>query len=157
MATQENGQMYSLAGEFRIKSELLRRNIQCYITYGNTKSTDIIIHSKNSNKYKKVEVKTTTITNEKKPNNFITSFYQKFKTEKQHSPDYWILFLQDLTVNEDRFFILTHFEMSLEQAKRNKSSDQPWDERAFRVIKGVDNVLIKDIIQYENKWNTIKV
>jgi hypothetical protein len=80
--------------------------------------------------------------------------------EEQDHPDFWVLYS---TVREganfvDRFFILSHEEMAIAQARRTHPGDTevvPYAERASRVARGVDNVLIKDVEAHESRWEKI--
>ncbi|WP_105201088.1 hypothetical protein [Pseudoalteromonas sp. T1lg10] len=52
-----DGQMTGLAGEFFVAGELLKRNFQTSITFGNAKSIDIFAHSEESGQTYAVQVK----------------------------------------------------------------------------------------------------
>ena len=106
---------------------------------GNAKATDLIIFQKDS--FKRIEVKTTRSTR------FVTNFFQKYFDKIRLHPDFWILVHID-TDNVSHFYILTHEEMGEVQMKRNKMDR--WEE-----IKGCDNVLLRDIKPFEEKWDKI--
>mgnify|MGYP001577557230 CR=1 FL=1 len=154
----------SLAGEYRVASELLKRNLNATVTFGNAKSTDVIAYGSNR-KAKVIEVKTS----QKKK--FVTGFYNKYKTAHDEHPDFWILVQvridSDCSFSE-RFFILTHAELSVIQAKRNRAyrircgdvtEDQclSWEDhyRLTTEAHGVDNVLVTDVERFEDKWDKI--
>lgn len=59
--SQEEKQFIQLAGEFGVASELFRRRIQASITYGNSKSTDIVVISGSGSRAARVEVKSAVI------------------------------------------------------------------------------------------------
>jgi|TARA_B110000503_G_C7116701_1_gene400708 hypothetical protein len=52
-----DGQVTGLAGEFFVAGELLKRNLQTSITFGNAKAIDIFAHSENSGITYTVQVK----------------------------------------------------------------------------------------------------
>jgi hypothetical protein len=135
----------SLAGEYRVASELLKRGVFATITFGNAKGADLyaigplrrtaIIEVKSSNS-----------------NKFVTRFYQKYDDEKQEHPDFWVLYsLQDGDAEE--FFILSHDEMARAQGSRNfPGKSLTYEEHALAVPKGVDNVLAKDLQIHKSAW-----
>ncbi len=141
----------NLAGEYRVCSELLKRGIFATVTYGNMKGCDVIAVGENR-QAAVVEVKTSQV------NRFVTGFYQKYKTPDLEHPTFWVLYSirsNDNTFNE-RFFILTHAELAEVQAERNHPGNTlNYTDRAKRVIKGVDNVLVKHVKQHENAWRKI--
>ena len=95
-----------------------------------------------------VEVKTT------ESNRFVTGFFQKYKQKETIHPDIWVLC--QLGEDTDRFFVLTHAEMAEAQAIRNGfTSEFDWNEVHKKCAKGVDNVLLKHIEQYEGAWEKI--
>jgi hypothetical protein len=141
----------SLAGEYRVCAELLKRGIFATVTFGNMKGCDVIAIGPNQ-RAAKVEVKTSQSTR------FVTGFYQKYKTTEREHPNFWALYSvrsngQDFI---DRFFILTHDELADVQASRNHPGEVlEYAVRAERVAKGVDNVLATHVEQHENAWGKI--
>jgi hypothetical protein len=139
--------LLNMAGEYRVCAEILKKGYLASITMGNLKGADIHIVTE-QRKVIVVEVKTTCSTR------FVTSFYQKYKTKNTVHPDIWVLC--QIRNENDRFFILTHEEMSKVQAKRNGFLEQfDWDEVNKKCQFGVDNVLLNDILEYENAWEII--
>ena len=137
----------SLAGEFRVASELLKRDLFAGITYGNRKATDIVAVGKNRRAVI-VEVKAS------QGKNFVTNLYQKYGDEKGEVPDFWVLCR--FTEEVERFFVLTHSEMAVVQGLRNsKGKKMSYAQYAALYPKGVDNVLITHVEQYENAWQKI--
>lgn len=137
---QNEKHFLNLAGEYGVCSELAKRKIQASITLGNHKATDIIIVSNKKSFF--VEVKTTN------KSQFPTNFFQKFPTpETEPKPDFWVLVHIDSNLQSE-FYVLTHEQMANEQNKRNKTTE--WKPQGI-----VDNVLLSDLEQYKNKWNTI--
>lgn len=130
-----------MAGEYSVCAELLKRGHNASITMGNAKAVDIIIFT-SDNTYRRIEVKTS------RNKRFVTGFFQKYydKTLALH-PDFWVLVHLDEEF-KSRYFILTHEEMGSVQMKRNEMDD--WER-----IVGCDNVLLKDIEQFEDKWEKI--
>jgi hypothetical protein len=135
----------SLAGEYRVASELLKRDIFATITFGNAKGADIyaigptrrtaIIEVKSSNSSK-----------------FVTGFYQKYRDEMRDHPNFWVLYsMTDL--NTEEFYILSHAEMANAQGARNyPSRTMTYAEHAIAAKNGVDNVLAKDLQKYKSAW-----
>ena len=154
----------SLAGEYRVASELLKRNLNATITFGNAKSADVVAYGSNR-KARIIEVKTS------QRKNFVTSFYNKYENEKHEHPDFWILLQVKGDANNnfsERFFILSHSESAKIQAKRNRAGrikrgeitkDQrlTWEDYYQHTTEthGVDNVLLTDVEKFENKWDKI--
>ena len=138
----------SMAGEYGVCSELSKRGFNASITLGNMKAVDIMVFMEDKT-YRRIEVKTSRKTR------FVTGFFQKYydKNMKDH-PDFWILVhiipSNDIAEKEKLvYYILTHKEMGEEQRKRNKMSD-------WYYVKGCDNVLLKNIEQFEGHWEKIK-
>ena len=131
----------SMTGEYYVCAELLKRGHNASITMGNAKAVDIIILM-DDNTYRRIEVKTS------RNKRFVTGFFQKYydQTIILH-PDFWILVYID-DVNQTHYYILSHQEMGEVQMKRNEMD--VWER-----IVGCDNVLLKDIEQFENQWEKI--
>jgi hypothetical protein len=141
MSKNKTKYLISLSGEYGVCSELAKRGILSNITLGNLKATDIIINSIEDAKIYTIEVKTS-ITGR-----FVTGFFQKYYSNDKKGPDYWVLTHLDKNY-QSRYFILTHQEMANIQMQRNGMSE-------WRKINGVDNVLLKQVIEYENCWDKI--
>ena len=140
MKKNEEKYFINLAGEYAVCSELAKRNIQANLTLGNKKAVDIII-LKNDNTALTVEVKTTN------KNKFVTGFFQKYFSEELPHPNIWVL-VQLHENNKTRFFILTHDDVADVQMRVNKMSK--WEH-----VNGVDNIPLKEILEFENKWEKI--
>lgn len=138
---QKEKQRLSMAGEYGVCAELSKRGFDASITFGNAKAVDILV-SFPDNSYKRIEVKTS------RSKRFVTGFFQKYydQSQTQH-PDYWVLVYIDKDFIS-HYYILTHEEMGRVQMKRNKMND--WAQ-----VNGCDNVLLKDIKQFENQWDKI--
>lgn len=136
----------NLAGEYRVCAELLKRGIFATVTFGNMKGCDVVAVGVNR-LAAIVEVKAS------QTSKFVTGFYQKYKTVEQQHPTFWVLYS---VKGGDWFFVLSHEEMALAQAKRNfPGEDLPYEEPVARVAKGVDNVFLSDVEAHENKWEKI--
>ena len=144
----ENKYRLGLAGEFGVASELLKRGYNATVTYGNAKSVDIIVGV--SNVYKTIEVKTAGPypTTSRKPH-IVTGFFQKYGDPDTKHPDYWVL-VQVETDLRSRYFVLTHEQLGKIQMQRNKMDS--WQS----VPKGVDNVLLSSLQEYEDRWDIIE-
>ncbi len=152
----------SLAGEYRVASELLKRGLNATVTLGNAKSADVIAYGYNR-KAAVIEVKTS------QQKNFVTGFYNKYKTPNQEHPDFWILVQVKVSPTHDyteRFFILSHSELSVVQVERNRvhwvrcghvKEDQSlsWEDHCRLSAEGVDNVLLTDVEEHEGRWHKI--
>ena len=62
-------------------------------------------------------------------------------------PSIWVL-VQLHETNKTRFFILTHDDLADVQMRVNKMSK--WEH-----VNGVDNITLKEILEFENKWEKI--
>lgn len=58
-----DGQLTALAGEFFVAAELLRRGLQCSITFGNAKAIDLFAHNRVTSRTLNVQVKALRRTN----------------------------------------------------------------------------------------------
>ena len=131
-----------MAGEFGDCSELYKRGYNASITLGNKKAVDIYVAIAND-RYISIEVKTNRNTK------ILTGFFQKYASPDQiPHPDYWVLVYIDKN-NMSHYYVLSHQEMAAEQMRRNGMSQ--W----AHVEKGVDNVLVRDLSNYENAWGKI--
>ena len=131
-----------MAGEFGVCSELYKRGYNASITLGNKKAVDIYVAIAND-RYISIEVKTNRNTK------ILTGFFQNYASPDQiPHPDYWVLVYIDKN-NMSHYYVLSHQEMAAEQMARNGMSQ--W----ARVEKGVDNVLVRDLSNYENAWDKI--
>jgi len=138
---QEEKHFLNLTGEYGVCSELAKHKVHASITLGNHKATDIIIIK--DNKAWRIEVKTTN------KNQFPTRFFQNYPTpETEPKPDFWVLVHIDSKTFASDFYVLTHEQMADEQMKRNKTTE--WKPQGI-----VDNILLSDLEQYKNKWDTI--
>jgi hypothetical protein len=144
----------SLAGEYRICSELNKRGIFATVTYGNRKDVDVYAIGDKHTAIK-TEVKTS------QQGNFVTSITQKHSDSDPLAPDFWVLFQiqpdEDKSFKE-RFFVFTNEEICAAQRVRNQIYGKKYLERHgnepdFSV--GVDNLPIADVAQFENQWSKI--
>lgn len=141
MATK-NKYDIGMAGEFGVCSELYKRGYDASITLGNKKAVDIYVAIANG-RYISIEVKTSINTK------IVTDFFKKYASPNQiPHPDYWVLVYIDKN-NMSHYYVLSHQEMAAEQMRRNGMSQ--W----AHVKNGVDNVLVRDLSNYENAWNKI--
>lgn len=141
-----------MSGEHRVCSELLRKGVMPYLSFGNNKQADIIVL--NSKKALKIEVKTGTT------NRILTGYYQKpiNFTNRQSLDSIWVLCYYPETGEDVRFFILTESEIRDEQYKRNcqsKTVDWKMNNPKNKPMKGRDNLDIRQLDRYENAWEKI--
>jgi hypothetical protein len=147
--------LLSLAGEYRVCSELNKRGIFATITYGNRKSVDVYAIGDRQRQALKIEVKT----GQKK--NFVTNITQKGLTDSPDAPDFWVL----VHINHDgkgkfieRFFVLTHKEICEKQDAVNQKYLKGYlarHGREFNMSDGVDEMAVTDVEQYEDQWSKI--
>ncbi|MBC8472535.1 MAG: hypothetical protein H8D56_23985 [Planctomycetes bacterium] len=151
-----------LAGEYRVASGLLKRGINATVTFGHAKSADVIAYGSNR-KAAVIEVKTS------QQKNFVTSLYNKYKTPEYEHPDFWVLFQIKVGPESnftERFFILSHKELSIIQARRNRAyhvkrgdvtekQRLSWEYHYRLSQNGVDNVLLTDVEESKDKWDKI--
>lgn len=147
--------LLSLAGEYRICSELLKRGVFATVTYGNRKSVDVYAISDRQDRATKIEVKTT------QKETFVTGITQKGLEHDPTAPDFWVLFQlqpkQDGTFLE-RFFVLSHSEICAIQAKRNRAYAKKYQAKHGippDLKKGVDNVTVADVEQHAEEWTKV--
>ena len=138
---QMDKQQLGMAGEYSVCAELLKRGYNASITMGNAKAVDIVVFLQDQT-YRRREVKTS------RNKRFVTGFFQKYydKTQTYH-PDFWVLVYID-DENNSHFYVLTHEEMGDVQMKRNEMDT--WEQ-----INGCDNVLLRDIESFIDKWEKI--
>jgi hypothetical protein len=147
--------LLNLTGEYRVCSELTKRGVFATVTFGNHKGVDVYAISDRKELALKIEVKTS------QRLNFVTSITQKGLADSPHAPDFWVLFQTKLGKDSrfsDRFFILSHKEICRIQAKRNRKYAVKYVERNGKApdpLKGVDNVTIKDVERFEDRWDKI--
>ena len=139
---QSQTEKYNLskAGEYGVCAELSKRGFNASITFGNAKATDIVIYFEDQT-FKRVEIKTSRRTR------FVTGFFQKYFDNSRIHPDFWVLVHIDAE-NVSHYYVLTHEEMAKVQMKRNEMDE--WER-----IVGCDNVLLRDLEPFKEKWETI--
>jgi hypothetical protein len=147
--------LLNLAGEYRVCSELNKRGMFATVTYGHRKSADIYLISDRRRRALRVEVKTS------QGNRFVTSITQKGLADDPNAPDFWVLVhIQRRAADEfcERFFVLTHREICRIQSARNRRYAQRHRRRhktAPDFSRGVDNVVLADVVQHENAWSKV--
>jgi hypothetical protein len=148
--------LLNLAGEYRVCSELNKRGVFATVTYGNRKGVDVYAISDRGERALKIEVKTS------QRKNFVTKFMQKYSdAADRHAPDFWVLFqIQSAggSAFNDRFFILTHEQMRQAQRKRNDLYAVGYVQKHGKepdVLTGIDNVLVEDVVECEDAWQSI--
>ena len=141
----------NLAGEYRVAAELCLRGLFTSVTYGNKKGADLYAIGENR-KAAVIEVKAS------QSSRFVTSIYQKYKTEDTQAPDFWVLYsVKPIDSGfAERFFVLSHREIARIQGEVNCPGEKLSHEQiAARVIRGVDNVSLKHLESHEDAWNKI--
>jgi hypothetical protein len=147
--------LLSLAGEYRVCSELNKRGIFATVTYGNRKAVDVYAISDKEHRALKIEVKTS------QQGNFVTRISQKKLADDPKAPDFWVLYqIKRRSEHDfvDRFFVLNHREICEVQATVNQEYAKQYIARHGRepdLSTGVDNVRVADVEKYENQWSKI--
>lgn len=146
--------LLSLAGEYRVCSELNKRGVFATVTYGNQKSVDVYAISDRHERALKIEVKTS------QRGNFLTKITQKGLAGDPHAPDFWVLFQIQTqgTGFTERFFVLSHQEICAVQAAANRAYSTRYRGRHgkdYDFSHGVDEVKLADVTQYEDHWSKI--
>jgi hypothetical protein len=149
--------LLSLAGEYRVCSELNKRGVFATVTHGNRKSVDVYAIFDRQQRAFKIEVKA----NQTQKGDFVTNITRKGLADAEDAPDFWVLFhiypSQDGKFIE-RFFVLTHKEICNVQAAVNQVYAKKYFKRHGKqpdLSKGVDNVKIADVESYEDQWSKI--
>ena len=83
----------------------------------------------------------------------VTSFFQKYYDPKTPHPDFWVIVHINFKSEnlETHFYVLTHEEIAAEQRCINKMEVNEWKR-----INGVDNIPIKNLEKYIDKWDKIE-
>ena len=148
--------LLSLAGEYRVCSELNKRGLFATVTYGNRKSVDVYVIQDAPRRAIRVEVKTS------QRGRFVTRITQKCLEHSADAPDYWVLFLLRPRTGgefEERFFVLSHREICLIQKKGNRRFARRYRKKHGKSpdeTAGIDNVRVEDVQKYENAWDKIR-
>ncbi|MFZ0707180.1 MAG: hypothetical protein WAM71_16395 [Candidatus Korobacteraceae bacterium] len=143
-------ELLSLAGEHRVASELCKRGIFATITPGNRKQTDIYAINDDTDRFCRIEVKTT------QSSAFLTGINQRNKAGK--APEFWVLVL--FTNGDERFFVLSNDEI----VKLQKGETDKWQEgyrnrhpgKEYDMRTGVDKLPIRVVESSENCWEKIQ-
>ncbi len=145
--------LLSLAGEYRVCSELNKRGVFATVTYGNRKSVDVYAIGDRQRRALKIEVKTS------QKQNFVTKISQKGLANDPDAPDFWVLAQIRSEGNGrfvEKFFVLRHVEICRLQAAVNRGYVKKYkkrhDGRKPDTSKGVDYVTVEDVEPYENQW-----
>jgi hypothetical protein len=147
--------LLNLAGEYRVCSELNKRGVFATVTYGNRKGADVYAISDRCERALKIEVKTSQM------NSFVTSITRKGLAKRRNGPDFWVLFRIELRMDasfKETFFILSDQEICRIQRVRNGRFQKRYFARhgkRFDMRKGVDNVTVDDVKEFEGKWKKI--
>lgn len=140
--TKIEAHLLSLAGEYRVCSELCKRGVLATLTCGSHKRTDLYVLDDRRHRFVKIEVKSS------QQGRFSTRITQTSLAGDM--PDFWVLYL--LQANPDgtfteRFFVLTHQELRDAQAARNVTPTSP--------SSGDDHVTVAEVEQHEDQWGKI--
>lgn len=129
--TRADGQLSALAGEFFVAAELLKREFQTSITFGNAKAIDLLAHNSTINHIFKVQVKTL-----RTMNYFLMS-------PKAVKPDLIYVFVllnkPDFAV---RYFIVPGKVLANEAERFGKDFQHP----------SMPGIHPKRLIEFENAW-----
>ena len=118
--------LLSLAGEYRVCSELTKRGMFATITYGNAKGVDVYAISDRKDRALRIEVKTV------QGRRFLTGISQKSRKSGYVAPDFWVLVQMRTTDGQEfseRFFVLTNDEICRIQKANNRVYDEAYQTR----------------------------
>lgn len=148
--------LLSLAGEYRVCSELIKRGVFATVTYGNHKGVDVYAISERQERALRIEVKTSQI------GHFVTGITQKeFRRDDPAAPDFWVLFQIKAREDEsfcERFFVLSHMEIFDVQKTVNRRYAKEYRARRGTdpdFAKGVDKVPLSTVETFEDQWSKI--
>jgi hypothetical protein len=147
--------LLSLAGEYRVCSELIKRQIFATITYGNHKSVDVYAICESQKRAVRIEVKSS------QASNFVTNITQEKLTDNPSAPDFWVLVHFEWDSRSEfteRFFILTHSEICKVQGETNKKYLDKYRAKHgkdYDIMTGVDEIPATNLEQFENQWSKI--
>lgn len=133
----------NLIGKYGVMSELFKRNINASLPNGRFKNIEV--------KYED-NSKATIIVKTSRTDRFVTNYSRpNFHDDSKPHPDYWVITHVD-NDNKSHYYILTHDEMGVIQKDRNRiyRENHPSSDGV-----GCDNVLLSNIKNYENKWDSI--
>jgi hypothetical protein len=118
--------LLSLAGEYRVCSELIKRGVFVTMTYGNRKEVDVYAINDRQKSALKIEVKTS------QTGRFVNKLFQKRLDIDPCAPNFWVLVLiqpcEDDTFKE-RFFVLTHTEICNAQKTLNSAYEEKYFQK----------------------------
>src|SRR6266571_873293 len=137
--------LLGVLGEAVVCRELKKQcDIEAEVCPGNKRSVDLLVGGTKL----RIQVKTS------QTGRFVTRLTQK-GFNKPDVPDLWVLFL--VGKNAPRFFILTHEEICKAQKARNEAYAGKCAQRGKQpdFSKGVDNIRVEDVKQYEGQWSKI--
>lgn len=126
-----DGQTSGLAGEFFVAAELLKRDIQTSVTFGNAKSIDLFALNPETGRMFTVQVKTLRANN-----------YFLLHPEKVVSSQIYVFVLLNKPGQPVRYFVVPGSELAY-------SPDQ--FGKGFRDPK-LPGILPRDLIAYEDNW-----
>lgn len=147
--------LLSLAGEYRVCSELNKRGVFATMTYGHRKGADVYAIGGRDRPAIRIEVKTS------QRNNFVTNITKKGLAESREVPDFWVLCQIKGTRDgkfEELFFVLTHAEACFLQKKVNDDCAERYRVRhgsPSNSTGGVDNIPLRYLEPYKDGWSKI--
>lgn len=164
----ENPNYYtSISGEFFVLAELSRREYMASLTYGNAKSVDILVSTKDGNMFR-IEVKTS---RSGKSGSDKSQFGENYKwqmskkDERKIDPKLYYCFVSLRGEKErPKFFIVPSKEVAEYVKwqsnywfglKRKKPVDKETKMRAFRIGTKPNSKGLKPIKKYEDAWHIL--
>ena len=132
MKKRADGQISGLAGELFVAAELLKRDIQTSVTFGNAKAIDLFAYNPITEKSFNIQVKT-----------LRTKNYYPLKLDRVHPKHIYVFVLLNKPGEPVRYFILPGQEIISHPEKFGKDINNP-------VFPCIDP---KHLIGYENNWS----
>jgi len=141
--TQERKYMLSLAGEFLVAGELLRRNLNAAVTYGNAKKADVVAVS--GRIACSIEVKTT-----QQPKWVVGN-----KPPEADNAIWVLVYLPNKDSDAAEFFILTGAELYAVLKSQAEKWRRDCMNKHGRLVPGVFGVKRQQIKNQKGKWHKI--
>jgi hypothetical protein len=160
--SQDDKSFLNMAGEFAVASELNRRSLLASVTYGTSKSADVIVVDKDVKKVLRIEVKATDKKKWPLGPKIMNSSHVK-------SDFFWVLVQFPKALNETpdseskrgehspRYFVLSAREIYRVWKKGSDSYKARYFKRHGKKYVGteVPNVTITEVCKYEGGWEKI--
>ena len=152
-SSQADKYFLNLAGEFAVASELNRRKMLATVSYGNSKSADIFVIAPDTSRVVCVEVKTTA------RKRWVVGD-RASQAQASVRELVWVLVLlpqDNASMAAPQFFVLSQEDIKRKTDSRNREYNQKYMARHGKnfIGRGVDNLELKDVQEFEGKWEKV--